>query len=352
MHKTHDPQAAAPTNDSAVRRLLREIRQPCHLVVLAWIAFCAANLALRDRWGAWLVVGVLPWSAWLIVGVVLLLVLWWRSACTPVLVSLTVVSVLATGLSSGTPVSRAHLVAPAPADIRVVQWNTQFWDDGEEPSTFARQLQDQHADVYILQEHGTPGPGNTITGRTSLTDVHDWFPGFHVATYQDLITISRYPITDQSHDPAGGALSTTLATPTGSLRVVNVHTVAPYDLSYLPIAPSFWSSVTDRSRTQDRQLDWASSQVVDSTPVLVAGDFNATGGMRSMSHRFPGLRDLSTNPWHGTWGIYGVLAWRLDWQLASSSVCVSNFRILPNNSSSDHSPTEMTLRTQQGGRSC
>lgn len=340
---THDPRA---------RIRLRKVHSPYHVAVLAWLTFCMANLILRDRWGAWLIVGMLPWSAWLLASAVLLIVLWWRTGPTTMTATLTMVTVLATGWSSATPVSRAQLVVATPADIRVVQWNTQFWDYGEQPSTFAHRLQGDDADIYILQEHGSSGPGDTIIGRTSLTDVHNWFPSFYFGAYHDLLTISRYPITVQEHDPDGGALSTTIATPTGPLRVVNVHTAAPYDLSYLPITPSFWSSIASRSKTEDRQLDWASRQTGDTTPALVAGDFNAIDGMRNINRRFPGLRDLSTNPWHGTWGIRGVLAWRLDWQLASPSVCESNFRVLSKNGSSDHAPTELTLRTQQGGHSC
>lgn len=343
------PTGLAPTSAGPRRRHVT----PTHLLLLAWVAFGIANLLLRDRWGTWLVVGMMPWAAWLLIAAVLLVFLWWRTGHTRLTAAVTLVAAAVTVWSSATPLTRANLAAPSASDIRVVQWNTEFWDLTEPPGALGRRLQSMDADVYVLQEHGKPSQDGGITGLTNEEKVRAWFPGFHVAAHHDLLTISRYPIVAELHGEHGGALVTTVDTPTGPLRVVNVHTVAPYDLSRPPWTGSFWSSVWDRAGTQDRQLDWAARQANDRTaPTLVAGDLNATSGMRDINGRFGRLRDVSTSPWHGTWGIRDVLAWRIDWQLATPTVCVSDFRILPMNPSSDHTPTQMTIRTRQEDQSC
>lgn len=324
------------------------------LVVRPRLLTCAAtvllvlnllDLGFADRWWPWLIAGMVPWHVWVGAAVALIGVAlirrrprWWPALLAVCALALSLVQ------------SGLHLpatMAPASnADIKVVQWNTQFWDSDEDASTFAARLRAMQADVLLLQEHGVPAAGDTIRGITDLDDIRAWFPGYSVAVNHDLVTVSRFPITRISKDPAGGALLTRIAAPRGPVTMLNVHLVAPYDLSSGPWSPAFWHATDSRGALQERQLRWVGRHVTPAT--YVAGDFNATASMRDLPDRFPGLRDVSTSPWDGTWGPGPFLLWRVDWQLAGSAVCVSGYDTAERNESSDHAPTTVRLRARTG----
>lgn len=328
--------------------------RPIHYLSLTWLVLIISNLGLRDRWAPWIVAGMVPWHVWILGTAALGVLLWYRSERRVSIILIGVICFALAWLGSGITFLAEPTTKPTEPGVKVLQWNTEFWDTNEDSNTFADRLKRFNADIYVLQERGVPGPGGTIAGLDNLNDVHNWFPDFHVSAYHDLVTISRYPILEATHDTAGASLSTTIQSPNGPLQVVNVHTTAPYDLSFKPWTFSFWRAVIERDTAQNEQFTWLAhhAESTMATPTIVAGDFNVTAGMRNLDSRLPGLRDLSNTPWTGTWGVFGLDAWRLDWQLANERICESSFQVLPKNPSSDHAPTQFTIHLTADEASC
>jgi endonuclease/exonuclease/phosphatase (EEP) superfamily protein YafD len=130
-----------------------------------------------------------------------------------------------------------------------------------------RQLGDdlaaERADVVVVQE-----VTDEVLAELEKSALWTDYPYRSVAPeplYHGAATFSKFPITDgRSIDVAGHPmLLTDLATPAGTVRVINVHTVAPLtDVD----APA-WA----------RQFPALATVVAESPyPIVLAGDFNAT----------------------------------------------------------------------------
>lgn len=329
------------TNQNRYKFLVR-------LLLGIWTFLLFFNRLLPDVWNLWIVVGVVPWIVWMsiecILGILVTKKIKTRSLKSVVLIVVTIFAFW----GSGVTVIGPKITDRTSRELRILQWNTEFWgsqyDKGSSEVTFFGFLRSVDADIYILQEHGIPGPNDGIIGISNLDDVKENFPGYYIETSHDLITISKFPILEVKKDKNRGALSTLISSPGNPVKIINVHTVAPYKLSEPIWKKTFWREISDREELQNDQLTWVSNEArATDTPTIIAGDFNATENMRNLQRRYSGYRDLCASPWRGTWGVGGIMLWRLDWQLGNDLVNVSDSRILNKNSLSDHSPVLLQI---------
>lgn len=193
----------------------------------------------------------------------------------------------------------------------------------------ADDIADEDADVVLLQEV-TP----TVAAALRASRLWSTYPYRRIAArteYHGAATFSRLPVIAHSVlDVAGSPmLRTDLATSNGPLRVVNVHTVAPLTVH--------------RARQWTRQFTALGDLAdADASPVILAGDFNATGDHRPFRRLLRrGLRDAFDIAGRGTGPTWPVghrflpRLLRLDHVVTSDDVEISALRTAPS-VGSDH----------------
>src|SRR5688572_16018322 len=121
-----------------------------------WLVFVAAHRLFSGRVSWWLALDLLPPWAFVVVPP-LATAAAWPCQRSRRLVALMSAASLALGLGVA-GLNASGLVGggdgPAGPDaIRVVAWNTGFWDADDDSDAFYRLLRQQDADVYALQEY-------------------------------------------------------------------------------------------------------------------------------------------------------------------------------------------------------
>lgn len=222
---------------------------------------------------------------------------------------------------------RPHPVADGSLRLRLVTAN--LLCSNPDIPRLADEIADEDADVVLVQEV-TPEV-LAVLRRSRLWSAYPHRrvaprPEFHGAA-----TFSRLPVVfDAVLDVAGSPmLRTDLATPHGPVRVVNVHTVAPLTLGQV--------------RRWERQMDWLGAFTdADASPVILAGDFNATGDhapfRRLMRGRLRDAFDAVGRASGATWPIghrFLPPLLRLDHVLTGGDIEVDSLRAVPG-AGSDH----------------
>ncbi|MFK3985154.1 endonuclease/exonuclease/phosphatase family protein [Micromonospora sp. NPDC050397] len=334
---------------------------------LLWLAFTVAHLVLSGRWWLWLAVDAIPPIFFVAVPVLLAV------GAAPCRRSRRPVALLcAAALLLGAPLSGINVQAlrggdgPAPADaIRVFSWNTGYWDEGGETEAMYRVLRQADADVYLLQEYwyaNTPEPLDPTVARLRTE-----FPGFHVATVGELVTVSRFPILRQvpleapdMPPPAAGSaehwLYKTLRT---DLDLGDGRVLSAYN-SHLPVQLSpddgpfdgdFYRVIREQHAQREPQLRALARDVAgNDNPVLLAGDLNTSPAMGDLRELPEGLRDAGyamPSLYPASWSDLPPFPrwWRLDWAFVSPGVRVHSYRFGSAEGASDHRSQELVIST-------
>jgi endonuclease/exonuclease/phosphatase (EEP) superfamily protein YafD len=336
------------------------------LIALAtgWLAFTVGQWMFSGRWWLWLAVSFVPPGAFLVVPPLLAL------AAAPCRRSRRPVALIAlAALVLGAPFGGVNVAAighgrtPAPPGaVHVFSWNTEYWDQGGQAAAFFPFLVRQHADVYLLQEYMFDGVAPTpVDDLGALTAA---FPGFHIASVGEELTISRYPILAQTpivapDMPAPAqpgfptfwldkVLRTDLDVDGRTLSVYNVHMPVQMVPSN-PLSPAYFRTV----HQQDRQREpvWralAADVAANPNPIILAGDLNTTPAMGDLRKMPPSLRDASyamTDIYPVSWYDHpGIpMWWRLDWVFVSHDVTVHDYGFASSGGLSDHRYQHFTI---------
>lgn len=164
--------------------------------------------------------------------------------------------------------------------IRLMSYNIQRGANG--PIAIERAIRSQHPDIVCLQESQghyqsrVYAPGARVAAR---------FPGWNRAQSGDVMTFSRFPIASQRDFPLRGTrriLETTLQTPRGPIRVLNIHVATSPKASKAPRKSGrFVRILTETQPKAQARLDQiapiraAIAAGSSRVPLLVAGDFNS-----------------------------------------------------------------------------
>jgi endonuclease/exonuclease/phosphatase (EEP) superfamily protein YafD len=338
MHDTVAPERVPSQEaDPAGRR--RRARVPTALV-LVWVAFVLANLVLSGRWSMWLVFSLVPPLAFL-VGSSAALALAFFCPNRRVMVVVALASVALTVPQSGLRPG-ALAASPQAGGTRVVSWNTEYWDQTDDPAAFFRYLRGTHADVYLLQEYI-----NYVDGRIrpidDLARIRAQFPGYQVVVKGQLVTLSRLPVI--ARPPAGDrdVLRVDVRTPRGTaLSTYNVHIPAQLDPTQSPLSPGFYRTLADRADQRRHCYDaLAASASTDKDAGVIGGDFNTSPAMGDIG-RARALGEDAAAQGHSvypvSWNEHGPLRlWRLDWGFVRNGATVRDYRLLEPRGMSDHS---------------
>ena len=158
--------------------------------------------------------------------------------------------------------------------------------------------------------------------------------------------LSRYPFYRSTSEIVQGTdsqlIDASLQTPSGEVRVLVAHPYPPLSEERARQNEAYFKRLEERAR-------WTPD-----TPVLVAGDLNATPWSRNFQKLTAGadLRStISNEPWLSTWSPMpfspvGLTGLQIDQILASSKFSVVSTLTGPNNGS-DHKPLTIALSLDQ-----
>lgn len=323
------------------------------LVVLtvAWLVFVLARRVFSGRHWLWLLPDLLPPLCFLVVPVLLVAVAVGTQAqpwCAAGALAALVVSIDHSGLNP----AALHRPSPVTPDaIRVVSWNTEYWDQAT--TRLHSFLVAQQADIYLLQER--------IHGRhLEPRQVHDLprlraeFPGYHIAAAGELITLSRFPlVSDTPTDicwrrvfDTTKFLRTDVRVGSTVLSLYNVHIPTQYVLGDNPFRRSFYTGLRQRHACRTAHLSRLRADLAANPhPALVSGDFNSTaamGELRWLLRRLRSANRAAREFWPASWPAGGPSLWQLDWTF-TSGVRVHRYRLLDPCGISDHRVQELLV---------
>jgi endonuclease/exonuclease/phosphatase (EEP) superfamily protein YafD len=337
-----------------------------------WLAFVLLHLGLSGRFWLWLLPDALPPIAFLAVPALL-------AATVPALRLLrrpmprrarrlvAAGAAIALVLGAGSAGLNLHALAPAgavrPDAIRVFAWNTEYWDQTDDPDRFYRFLAGQRADVYVLQEHLNWDMAAGDDGARPLDDtdrLRRAFPGYHLAARGELLTLSRFPIlarppvgpdrflppTARYRDVVSAArvLRTDLDVGGRPLSVYNVHIPVQFSLEPSRIL----GRLAGRDAARRQQFGGLLADLAGNPlPVLVAGDFNtspAMGDLAGLRGRLVDATPANRSLYPVSWDASGWLRlWRLDWAFTSRAVQVQRYEFVDPAGLSDHRGQRLLL---------
>jgi endonuclease/exonuclease/phosphatase (EEP) superfamily protein YafD len=330
-----------------------------------WLAFVVAHRLLSGRIWIWAVLDLVPPIAFAAVPVLLLAVARLaRPARWRVVLLAGAALLLGADLSGVAPAAPWRAAPPAPPGaIRVMSWNTEFWDQEDDPAAFYRYLKAQDADVYLLQEYVFLADRQPRR-IDDLARLRAEFPGYEIVAHSELVTLSRLPIVSAAPIDAMPWLSAatgSLPPPdtdflpywtTKTLRtdvragdrtvsLYNVHLPVPLATDRNPLGGEFWRIIREQHGRRWANLHALEADLAaNSGPVVVAGDLNTTEAMSALRPMSERLADAGAgtlrSPYPATWGFGGVPLWRLDWAFTSADVRVHGYRFGDPAGLSDH----------------
>ncbi|MFF9083303.1 endonuclease/exonuclease/phosphatase family protein [Streptomyces rubiginosohelvolus] len=340
--------SAAPTEPDAAdagtpaERDERVRRWPGRLllaVAVLWALFVAARALLSGRWWGWNGLGLAPPVLHLLLPLVLLipaaLIRHRRRAAVGVVLVGLLLGSWQTGLHPGA-LLRGQPAVP-PDALKVVNWNTFFWDQDSDTDAFYAYLKSHSADVYLLQEYQN-ARGDEPAPIDDLARIRREFPGFHIATEGEFLTLSRFPITSvRALRPDGLAppdtswadywnirvLRTDIDVDGETLSLYNTHLPDLLNVDRNPLTAAYHRSVRQLSDRRDRHFRALRDDLdANEHPVVLAGDLNVLPGTGDLRW-FDGLRDAADagdSVYPATFPVSGPALWRLDWAFVSPRV--------------------------------
>ncbi|MGK5552435.1 endonuclease/exonuclease/phosphatase family protein [Actinomadura kijaniata] len=313
-----------------------------------WLLYALLNAALAGLWWVWLVPSSVPPVLFLAVPALAAAV----AACLRTRSTAVWLSIGA-GLVLGAPQSDLTVAPPSSSasrgSVRLMSWNTEYWDQNEDPRSFYGFIRGQNADIYLLQEH-VHRNGHATTPIDRRADLREWFPGYHVAVQGELVTLSRDPIV-ASVRVSPDVLRTDIRLGTARVAVYNVHLPVHLDLARNPLSWDFWSTV--RERHLRRQADLSALRASlrrERGPRLVAGDFNSSSATGDIDWLRQSMRDAAGTGYPRSWPQGGDLPplWRLDWCFVAGGLSADRYE-LRTAPSSDHRPQIVDLSAGRHG---
>ncbi|WP_306213702.1 endonuclease/exonuclease/phosphatase family protein [Actinoplanes sp. RD1] len=332
---------------------------------LVWWLYLAAHLALSGRYWLWVLPDAVPPLVFTVAPLLLAAAaggLRLVSRPLPRIPRRLVLGGALLALVAGVPESGLNPGAltgrePVPAGaIKVVSWNTQYWDQDDDPDRFYRYLLGLHADVYLLQEYlnwDPADPGDEARRVDDLARLRREFPGWHIVARGELITLSRFPIAAAPRvgpDRLPGAdasfaaeyaaakvLRTDLRIGGAVLSTYNVHIPVQFSVE---LRPELLADTRKRTTARAEQFAGLTGDVAANPgPVLVAGDFNtspAMGDIRAVRRLLTDATPQLRSPYPVSWNLHGLPLWRLDWLFTGGGVRVHSYTITGSEGLSDH----------------
>lgn len=334
----------------------------------AWLGFVGLHYLLSGNWWVWELVELLPPVGLVISPLIVLalpVVMRLFRVRLPALATgwLVAVAVAALVLGGGMAGFNLHALRGDPATaappdaLRVVSWNAEHWDQGEDTDELYAYLQETDADVYLLQEYLHRGEVAPYP-IDQMPRLQREFEGYHFAAVGQFLTISRFPIvssepikvSEQDAFRASAwddywliqAQRTDVRVDGETVSFYNIHIPTPVQFRYSPAHLEFYEYVREAHPWREAVFDALLGDVAENcNPIMVAGDFNASTIKRGLHELDPKLRDaLPANRelYPGTFALreLDLQLWRLDYAYVTPEMEVHQYDLRHHQELSDH----------------
>ncbi|ASW57174.1 hypothetical protein CIK06_28075 [Plantactinospora sp. KBS50] len=355
---------------------------------VSWLVFVVLHRSLSGRYYWWGPFDLLPPFVFAAVPLLLLPV---AQFARPVRWRLTLVPVLAlvlglgiSGINFGTVFYSPS--APPPDAIKLVTWNTEYWDQdvresGHGTAYFYRFLRGLDADVYLLHEYAhadftLPDVFAQALVIDQMAELRQNFPGYQIILEGRNITLSRLPVV--AHRPLystpwlpddlkplppafdGHPLFYTSQVLRTDIRVGD-RVVSFYDthlfqpprrMLMMKGEPGQSVFQVDRFNFSMRRasLEAIRADVKDNPqPIVLAGDLNTSpsmGALRMLPDRLVDHTRALSSLYPATWEVGKRPYWRIDWLRTTPDVNVHRYEFLDPQGLSDHRVQQIQLTVQ------
>ena len=179
---------------------------------------------------------------------------------------------------------RFHPLGLGQKDVRIATYNIALRT--ESATAYAAQIKAQNPDIVCLQEARRSFPPQRAGENPVGEIIAAHFPGWHLQSAGDVLTMSRFPITESHIFPlrAGSTrrtLALTVQTPAGPLRVLNTHISTSFSGQKKHFGlPAELADVSANARAAAQarleQVEplTAALNADSTTPLVLCGDFN------------------------------------------------------------------------------
>ncbi|MEU7717075.1 endonuclease/exonuclease/phosphatase family protein [Streptomyces tibetensis] len=337
---------------------------------LVWLSLLAARPLLGGRVWWWVLIDLLPPLALVVVPLALLTagaVLLLRPRRGLLREGRWLTGLAAVALIVAVPQSGLNLRAlggqepPPPGALKIMSWDTLEWAQGNDPGHFHRYLKQHRADVYLLQEYMEIGDGEPVPVDDE-DRLRASFPGYHFAMAGELLTMSRFPIEEQTvvrarlPEPETSwddywdirVLRTDIVVDGTEVSFYNVHLPDLFYLGASPFSAEFYRIVADLDHRRTAVLKALRADIENNdNPKVVAGVLNLVPGSGALRW-LDGLTDAA----HSSDSLYPVSfwvgkpqAWRLDWAFSATGAKAHGYRLTDPEGLSSHRAQEFFLST-------
>lgn len=314
-----------------------------YAIAVSWLVFGVLNLAFTGTWW-WNITMIVPPFMFLLASLIVLII-----AASTRKLRLIVLGVIAMVLwFPFVKFDLPEMVAPDASvqNTKLIVWNTQAWQNDDLQDEFHKILTDGQADIYLLQEVFN----EELEFLDVTAEIQRILPGFHIAFKDDLLTISRFPITNiamgTGYGPWGGFLRTDLQIGNENVSVYNIHIPVPLQPAKLIGGNGFAEMRILHDQRQRMFGELATDLQKTEQRILIAGDFNSTWLETSM-HKLVASKNLHQISKSGfipsTFTLGPLKLWRIDWVLASSGIQARDYGQQTHLQISDHDLLQMNL---------
>lgn len=257
--------------------------------------------------------------------------------------------------------------------LRIFNWNTLFWHHDE--AELAAFLHSQNADIYHLQEAWL----TTLAAYNVEDFVKTYFPNYFFYQHFDIVTISKYPITNVLAGTNclhfGCWLRVDINVNGQQVSAYNIHMPVPFEIAYIFKPKLFWQyyQIFQKARifmSNEIENDFSQNNLA----FVVTGDFNTIkrqppvrkwllkSSLKEANSTFLSksfnkntseikLKSKISNIFPVTLKAFKKLPfWRVDWAF-TSKFSVEQYERLDYNTISDHYPIVVDLSLTKGEKS-
>jgi hypothetical protein len=375
MKGCHDSTLFLKIIENDQRDFMKDIKKRLHITIsvlsFLWCLFTVLHVIFTGKIYIWNLISSIPTLFFIIIPIVFLIyqILQKKKRllfiCVPIL-----------AFALGITQADINIIRPGhsdfPADtykkVKVLDWNTNCWDQQKDREQFFKFLKTRNADIYILQEylHGPVNLDDPSVDKTNLfslcppipeflpqyRSVDDLerlkqeFPEYYIATDNQFAIVSRFPIKNTNCDGSGEFSVSDIDIYGRTVRFFNVHML----LHLNPEDPLNSAELDKRYRARKLGFKNLRDQIKKSgMDYFISGDFNSTkamGVMNGLLKENADAAEYSKDLVPSTFNFKGMKLWRFDYALVKKSnknVSINSYKCLSNEGLSDHNPLFLTL---------
>ncbi|WP_328319564.1 endonuclease/exonuclease/phosphatase family protein [Streptomyces sp. NBC_00388] len=322
-----------------------------------WLLFTLLDRLLTHSLTLWALTDMMPPELLLAVPLTVLAATWWaRPGVRRWIAAAAVVALLlGFGRSGINPYAlwNGSDTTPSAGAVKIVSWNTEYWEQGDDPAAFYAYIRSLDADVYLLQEYIHQGKGTELIPLHLEDRLKKEFPGYRVLVQGELVTLSRFDVVGTPHEVAPQVMRVDVRTGRSAdapvLSTYNVHLPVHVYLDN-PFKPSVLSGVRRQTGVRNGELDdlIADVRARKHQPAFIAGDFNHsrtqddTGRLGKVATDAVRVNhDLFPRSWRASTPVMDL--WRLDLAFTAGGAKADRYDFAGPRGHSDHSAQSLTI---------